>query len=86
MMDYKEDKLMQHGYRVSRLQVVGVAAEEMLKEGYRHKKGICNVQWQDAGRTVTFYDVSVEGSRKRAVKVKLPREDAELALKVAQHR
>jgi hypothetical protein len=85
-MDYRVRHVAQHGFRVSRLQVVGIAAEQFLHLGYHQKRiGVGSLQWCDIGHEVRLYDVLVDGRKRKEVSVQVPREDAELALKVAQH-
>ena len=86
MVDYSAVAVEQRGQRLSRYQVVGIAVEAALKLAYGQgqRKGICAIQWHNLGDTVSIWDAMINGRRREEVKVKLPREDAELAVKVAR--
>ena len=83
--DHTKDCMDQGGFRVTRFQLVGVAAEGFLKFAYHERKGIGNVQWHDLGSSVRLSGVYVGGDWKGVVRVQLVRADAELALAVARH-
>ena len=58
LLDYLKRSLVQRGQRVTRLQVVGLAAELALTKSYKEsRKGVSNLQWRDLGGSLTFYDV-----------------------------
>ena len=78
--DYRATRIMQRGFIVRALQVVGIAVELLLTVA--QKKGINTVGVEDVPVAVELYEVEVFGRRKASVEVNLTLDDRRLALKV----
>ena len=81
-MDYRTTPLYQREVRVSPLQVVGIAAEIVLRVA--QKVGINSVSIQNVPDTVELYGVEVHGRKYACKSVGVSDADKDLAVKVAK--
>ena len=83
MYNYAVDVLIKDGKRVRRLQIVGLCCEAFLRLAFHDRKGLNALQWHSINGCVTLWGVTVNARRYAQISVAVPREDAELALRVA---
>lgn len=82
MYDFVADRIVLNRSRVTVLAVVGLAVETFVALVYHARKGFNALAWHQV-KSVTFYDVTVNGVHKTKVEVSVPREQAERALRIA---
>ena len=83
MCDYRSIEIYKDDERVSRLQIVGLAAEHFWKLAFNQRRGLNSLAWHDLGGKVCLYNATVNGRRRSELLVQVPQGDAECALKNA---